>query len=67
VDADDDSTVDNDWYAANNELGSLDACRLAKRCVRGALGESAELLAKGKERELLTAFIWIVQRTAQKK
>jgi hypothetical protein len=27
----------------------------------GALGESAELLAKGKERELLTALFWIVQ------
>jgi hypothetical protein len=67
VDADDDATVDNNWYAANNGLGSLDVCRSAGRCVRGALGESAELLAKGWEQELLTAFFWIVQRTAQKK
>jgi hypothetical protein len=59
--------VDNNWYDANNELGSLDAHRSAGRCVRGALGESAELLAKGEEWELLTAFFWIVQRTAQKK
>ncbi len=47
VDADDDATVDNDRYAANNGLGSLDVRRSAGRCVRGALGESAELLAKG--------------------
>jgi hypothetical protein len=31
------------------------------------LGESAELLAKGMEREMLTALFWIVQKTAQKK
>jgi hypothetical protein len=67
VDTDDDSTVDNDWYAANNGLGSLDVSRSAGRCVRGALGESAELMAKGKERELMTVIFWIVQRTAQKK
>ncbi len=47
VDEDDDATVDNDWCATNNGLGSLDVCRSAGRCVRGALGESAELLAKG--------------------
>jgi hypothetical protein len=57
VDADDDETVDNNWYATNNGLGSLDVCRSSGRCVRGALEESAELLAKGKERELLTVFI----------
>jgi hypothetical protein len=67
VDADDDATVDNSWYATNNGLGSLDVRRSAGRCVRGALGESAELLVKGKEWELLTVFFWIVQRTAQKK
>ncbi len=47
VDADDDTTVDNDWYATNNGLGSLDVHRSAGRCVRGTLGESAELLGKG--------------------
>jgi hypothetical protein len=67
VDADDDAMVDNDWYAVNNGLGSLDVHRSAGRCVRGALGESVELLAKGEERELLMTFIWIVQRTAHKK
>ncbi len=67
MDADDDATVDNNHYAVNNGLGSLDVCRSAGRCVRGALGESAELLAKGGERELLMAFFWILQRTAQKK
>ncbi len=67
MDADDDATVDNGWYATNNGLGSLDGCRSAGRCVRGALGKSAELLVKGEEQELLTAFFWIVQRTAQRK
>jgi hypothetical protein len=67
VNADDDAKVDNDQYAANNRLGSLDVCRSAGRCVTGALGESVELLVKGKEWELLTVFFWIVQRTAQKK
>jgi hypothetical protein len=67
VDADEDTTVDNNCYAANNGLGSLDVCRSAGRCARGTLGESAEVLAKGKEWELLTAFFWIAQRTAQKK
>jgi hypothetical protein len=67
VDADDDAMVDNNWYAVNNGIGSLDVCRSAGRCVRGTLGESAELLAKGKERELLMAFFWILQRTARKK
>jgi hypothetical protein len=67
VDADDDATVDNGRYAANNGLGSLVVRRSAGRYVRGALGESAELLVKGEERELLTAFFWIVQRTARKK
>jgi hypothetical protein len=33
----------------------------------GALRENSELLAKGKEWELLMAFFWIMQRTAQKK
>jgi hypothetical protein len=66
VSADDDATVDNDQYAANNGLRSLYVCISAGRCVRDVLGESAELLAKGKEWELLTAFFWIVQRTAQK-
>ncbi len=47
VGVDDDATVDNDWYAANNGLGSLDDCRSAGRCVRGTLGESAKLLARG--------------------
>ncbi len=47
MDADDDATVDNNRYAANNGLGSLDVHRSAGRCVRGALGESAELFAKG--------------------
>ncbi len=61
VDADDDASVDNNWYAANNRLGSLDVRRSSGRCVRGALGKSAELLAKGKERELLMAFFWIMQ------
>jgi hypothetical protein len=36
--ADDDATVDNDWYATNNGLGSLDVHRSAGRCVRGTLG-----------------------------
>jgi hypothetical protein len=67
VDADDDAMVDNDWHAANNGLGLLDVRRSAGRCVRGVLGESAKLLAKEKEQELLTTFFWIVQRTAQKK
>jgi hypothetical protein len=67
VDADDDAMVDNGRYAANNGLGSLDVCRSAGRCVRGAVGESAESLVKGEERELLTAFFWILQRTAQKR
>jgi hypothetical protein len=47
VDADDDATVDNNRYVANHRLGSLDVRRPSGRCVRGALGESAELLAKG--------------------
>ena len=47
VDADDDATVDNNWYVTNNGLGSLDVHRSAGRCVRGTLGESAELLGKG--------------------
>jgi hypothetical protein len=68
VDADDDATVDNGQYAVNNNgLRSLDVRRSAGRYVRGVLGESVELLVKGKERELLMAFFWIVQRTAQKK
>jgi hypothetical protein len=67
VDADDDATVDNGWYASNNGLGSLDIHRSAGRFVRGVLEESAESLVKGKEWELLTAFFWIVKRTAQKK
>jgi hypothetical protein len=67
VDADDDATVDNNWYATNNGLGSLDVPRSAGKCVGGTLGESAELLAKGEERKLLTAFFWIVQKTARKK
>jgi hypothetical protein len=65
--ADYDAMVDNDWYAANNGLGSLDVCRSAGRCVRGTLGESVELLAKGKERELLTAIFRIGQRSAGQK
>jgi hypothetical protein len=64
VDADDDAMVDNGWYAANNGLGSLGVRRSAGRCVRGVFGESAELLVKGEEQELLTVFFWIVQRTA---
>ncbi len=67
MDADDDAMVDNNWYATNNGLGSLDVRRSAGRCVRSALGESAKLLAKGKKWELLMAFSWIVQKTAQKK
>jgi hypothetical protein len=67
VNADDDATVDNNQYAPNNGFGSLDDRRSAGRCVRGTLGESAELLAKGKEQEILTAFFWIVQKTALKK
>jgi hypothetical protein len=67
VDADDDSMVDNDQYTANNGLGSLDVCRSARRCVRGTLGECADLFAKGGKQKLLTAFFWIVQRTAWKK
>jgi hypothetical protein len=67
VDADDDATVDNDRNTANNGLGSLDVHRSAGRCVRGALRESAELLVKGKEWQMLTAIFWIVQRTGQKK
>jgi hypothetical protein len=65
-DTDDDAMVDNDWCAANNGLGSLDVRRSAGGCVRGALGESVELLAKSKERGQLTAFFLIKQRTAQK-
>jgi hypothetical protein len=49
VDADDDATVDNNWYAANNGLRSLDVHRSAGRCVMGALRESVELWEKGKE------------------
>jgi hypothetical protein len=64
VDADDDATVDNGGYAANNGLGSLDVRRSTGRFVRGALGESVESLVKGEEWELLTVFFWIVQRTA---
>jgi hypothetical protein len=67
VDTDDDAMVDNNWYAVDNGLGSLDVHRSAGRCVRGALGESAALLAKGEEQELLMAFFWILQRTAKKK
>ncbi len=64
MDTDDDATVDNNWYAAKDGLGSLDVRRSLGDVSWGALGESAELLAKGKERELLVAFFWIVQRTA---
>jgi hypothetical protein len=67
VDTDDDVTLDNNWYATNNGLGSLDVCRSAGRCVRGPLGGSTVLLAKGKERKLSRAFFWIVQKTAGKK
>jgi hypothetical protein len=67
VDADDDATVDNGWYATNNGFGSLDVRRSAGRCVRGVLGDSAVSLVRGKEWELLTAFFWIMQKTAQKK
>ncbi len=78
VDADEDATVDYDWYAANNGCGSprhpddeddgpLMFVNLLGDVSGGALGEWVELLAKGKERELLMAFFWIVQRTAQKK
>ncbi len=78
MDADDDATVDCDRYAANNELGSPrhpgDKVDRPLMCADplgdvsgGMVGESAELLAKGKEWELLRAFFWIVQRTAQKK
>jgi hypothetical protein len=67
VDADHDAMVDNDQNTANNGLGSLGVHRSAGRCVRGALRESADLLVKGKERELLTAVFWIVKRTGQNK
>jgi hypothetical protein len=67
VDANDDAMVDNGQYAPNNGLGSHDVRRSAGRCVRGVLGESVELLVKGKERELLAVFFWIMHRTAQKK
>ncbi len=78
VNADDDATVDYDWYAANNGLrsprhlddeddGPLMFADLLGDVSGGTFGESAELLAKGEERELLKAFFWIVQRTAQKK
>jgi hypothetical protein len=77
-DADDDATVDYDQYATNNGLGSPrhpdvedDGPSMFADFLGdvsgGALGESAELLAKGEEQELLAAFFWIVQRTAQKK
>ncbi len=78
VDADDDATVDYERYAANNGLGSprhrddkddgpLMFADPLGYVSGGAFGESAELLVMGTEWELLTAFFWIVQRTAQKK
>ena len=67
VDTDNDVTVEDYWYAANNRLGSpshpddkddgplmfADPLGDVSRCT---LGESAELLAKAKEQELLMAF-----------
>jgi hypothetical protein len=67
VDADDDATVENNWYATNNGLGSprhlddednepLTFADPQGDVSGGMLGESVELWAKTKERELLTAF-----------
>ncbi len=78
VDADDDATVDYYRYVANNGLGSprhpydeddgpLMFADPLGDVSGGALGESAELLAKGEEWKLLTVLFWIVQRTARKK
>jgi hypothetical protein len=78
MDTDDDATVDYNQYATNNGLasprhpdvvddGPLMFADPLGDVSGGALGESAELLAKGKEQELLTALFWIVQRTALNK
>jgi hypothetical protein len=78
VDADADARVTYDWYAANNGLASPrqpddkdDGLLMFPDQLGdvsgGVLGKSAELLAKGKERELLTTQFWIVERIAQKK
>jgi hypothetical protein len=67
VDADNNAMVEDNWYAANNGLGSprhmddkdngpLTFTDLLGDVSGGALGESAQLLAKVKEQELLTAF-----------
>jgi hypothetical protein len=59
--------VEDDWYATNNGFessthpddkddGPLTFADPLGVVSEGALGESAELLAKAKERELLTAF-----------
>jgi hypothetical protein len=66
VDADNDTTVEDDWYAPNNGLGSsrhpddkkdgpLTFTDPLGDVSGSPLGESAELLAMAKERELLTA------------
>jgi hypothetical protein len=78
VDADNDAMADYNQYAINNGLASLrhlndkdDGPLMFADPLGdvsgGALGESAELLAKGKEWKLLTALFLIVQRTARKK
>jgi hypothetical protein len=67
VDADDNAMAEDNQYAANNGLGSPrhpdyedDGPLTFKDPLRdvsgGALGESAKLLAKPKERELLMEF-----------
>jgi hypothetical protein len=67
VDADNYATVKDDWYAANNGLGLprhpddkdsglLMFADLLGDVLGGVLGESADLLAKAKERKLLKAF-----------
>jgi hypothetical protein len=67
LDTDDNAMVEDKRYAANNGLGSprhpddkdnrsLTFVNTQGNVSGGTLGESAELLLKAKERELLTAF-----------
>ncbi len=67
MDADNDATVEDNWYAANSGLGSprhlddkddgpLTFADPLGDVSGGVLGESSELLVMAKEWELLTAF-----------
>jgi hypothetical protein len=70
VGADDDATVDYDWYAANNGLASPrhpDDEDDGPLMFADPLGDVSGGALVGKEWELLLALFCIVERTAQKK